>query len=172
MNSNVHILNTTTADLPFIYTLFDQSIEYQEKKGFPVWRGYDKNTLVNDAKNNNQYKVLLNNQIAMAFSVCYTDPIIWREMENGTSLYLHRIVVNPTFKGQKLFGELLRWAAEHARAKNLTTIRMDTWDNNPSLIEYYKTFGFSFIERYTTPDTPGLPMHNRKLPIVLLEKIV
>jgi hypothetical protein len=46
---------------------------------------------------------------------------------------------------------------------------MDTWANNPTLIEYYKTFGFNVIENYTTPDSIGLPVHNRNLALTLLE---
>lgn len=172
MKSETQVLHTTHDDLPFIYNLFDQSIMYQEKKGYPVWRGYDKQVLVNDVNSGNQYKVVIDNQIAIAFSVCYTDKIIWRDMENGSAVYLHRIVVNPAFKGQKLFGQILAWVRGHAEEKGLTTIRMDTWDNNPSLIGYYETFGFRFIERYTTPDSEELPVHNRKLRIVLLEMVL
>jgi len=169
MTTELQIENTVPADLEFIYNLFDHSIAYQEKKGAPVWRGYDKGALVKDIKEGNQYKIVIQSEIAIVFSVCYSDAVIWREMENGTSIYLHRIVVNPAFKGQKLFGKILAWTVEHARQKGLATVRMDTWDNNPSLIDYYKSFGFTFIGRYVTPDSLELPAHNRKLPIVLLE---
>ncbi len=40
---------------------------------------------------------------------------------------------------------------------------------NPTLIEYYKTFGFNIIENYTTPDSVELPVHNRNLALTLLE---
>ena len=46
---------------------------------------------------------------------------------------------------------------------------MDTWANNSTLIEYYKTFGFNVIENYTTPDSIELPVHNRNLALTLLE---
>ena len=169
MTNKFEVVNTTLDDLEFIYKLFDQSIEYQESKGFPAWRGYDKETLISDVKKGEQYKIVIDAQIAIAFSVCYSDAIIWREMEKGSSIYLHRIVVNSAFKGQKLFGKIMEWSLDHARRKKLSSLRMDTWDNNPSLIDYYKSFGFTFIESYVTPDSPELPVHNRKLPIVLLE---
>jgi len=170
MNEAFEVLNTTLADLEFIYSLFDQSINYQENKGAPVWRGYDKGVLVKDVNEGNQYKIVSGDEIAIAFSVCYTDAVIWREMEDGSAIYLHRIVVNPDFKGQRLFGKILDWAENRARQMGLRCIRMDTWDNNPSLINYYRGFGFSFIGRYITPDSEALPVHNRNLPIVLLEK--
>ena len=103
------------------------------------------------------------------FSVGYADKIIWRHFDKGDSIYLHRIVVNPEFKGQKLFGKILDWAIDHCKQKELTSIRMDTWAANPTIIEYYKTFGFTIIENYTTPDSTELPVHNRNLELTLME---
>jgi ribosomal protein S18 acetylase RimI-like enzyme len=90
-------------------------------------------------------------------------------MDDGKAIYLHRIVVNPTFKGRKLFGAILDWAIAHSKQKGLRCIRMDTWAANPTIIEYYKSFGFVFMENYTTPDSEELPVHNRKLALTLLE---
>lgn len=169
MIKNYKIENTSLTDLEFINTLFDDSIRYQQEKGFPSWKGFDKNALVNDVKNKNQYKVILDSQIRIVFSVCYTDKIIWRHREIGDAVYLHRIVVNPAFKGQKLFAIILDWTFEHAKQKGLNFIRMDTWGNNPLLIHYYKSFGFRFIENFTTPDSLELPSHNRNLTLARLE---
>lgn len=163
------IENTTPADLDFIFSLFDDSIVYQKKNGYISWEGYDKQALIRDVENKNQYKVIMNNTIAMAFSVCYSDKIIWREREKGDAVYLHRIVVNPQFKGQRLFGHVLTWTKEHARLKGLKFVRMDTWAVNSTIIDYYKTFGFTFLENFTTPDSAELPVHNRRLQIALLE---
>jgi len=169
MTGQNKIENTTLSDLEFIYELFDHSVKYQERNGYPVWRGYDKGALVKDVENENQYKIIIESQIAIVFSVCYADKIIWREKEQEDSIYLHRIVVNPAFKGQKLFGQILAWAIEHSKLKGLDFIRMDTWADNPTIIDYYKSFGFTFMGNYTTPDSLALPAHNRKLPLALLE---
>jgi ribosomal protein S18 acetylase RimI-like enzyme len=169
MTDVAEIRNTDMADLPLIIGLFNHSIEYQETKGFPVWRNYDKNAIINDIENGNHYKIVIGSVPAMVFSVCYADPVIWRHMETGNVVYLHRIVVNPVFKGRKLFGRILTWALEHARQKGLAYVRMDTWAANPNIIDYYKGFGFRFVENYTTPDIDALPVHNRKLALALLE---
>ena len=115
------------------------------------------------------YKVVVDSTIAIVFSVRYADKIIWRDLDTGSSMYLHRIVVNPAYKGQRLFGKILDWAIEHSKQKGLSNIRMDTWAANPTIIEYYKSFGFKFIENFTTPDSEELPAHNRNLALTLLE---
>lgn len=163
------VIHTALSDLEQIFELFEHSINYQEKKGYPVWRNYDKNAIIKDIEDKNQYKVIVNDTTAIVFSVRYTDKIIWRDLDQGNSIYLHRIVVNPELKGQKLFEEILKWAIEHSKQKGLTSIRMDTWAVNPTIINYYKSFGFVFIENYTTPDTEELPIHNRNLALTLLE---
>jgi len=86
MNRTSNIENTTAVDLSTVYQLFDLSIIYQEKKGYPVWKNYDKATLINDVNNKNQYKIIIDDQIAMIYSVCYSDKIIWRQMEKGDAI--------------------------------------------------------------------------------------
>jgi predicted GNAT family N-acyltransferase len=169
MTGHDEVINTEPKDLDLIFGLFEHSIKYQEKHGYPSWKNYDKNAIISDIENKNQYKVMVNSTMAIVFSVCYSDRIIWRERENGDSIYLHRIVVNPEFKGQRLFGKILDWSIVHCRQRGLKNIRMDTWAANPAIVNYYKSFGFSFVENYTTPDTPELPVHNRSLALSLLE---
>ena len=169
MDTQYKIINTEKNDLPLIFEFFEYSINYQEKHGYPVWRHYDKNVVVKDVENKNQYKIMVDSTMAMVFSVRYTDKLIWRELDRGDAIYLHRIVVNPEFKGRKLFGLILEWAIDHVKQKGLSFIRMDTWAANPTIINYYKTFGFQIIETFTTPDSPELPVHNRKLSLTLLE---
>jgi ribosomal protein S18 acetylase RimI-like enzyme len=156
-------------DLNDIYKLFDRSIIYQEKNGYPVWKNYDKNAIVRDIQNKNHYKIIIDTVPAIVFSACYTDKLLWRDRDQQNAIYLHRIVVNPDCKGQQLFGKILEWAIVHARQKELRYIRMDTWAANPTLINYYEKFGFTFIENFITPDSEELPVHNRNLALALLE---
>lgn len=164
-----HIINTEKKDLDFIYSLFDEAISYQIRKGYPVWAGYDKEVLKQEIENKQQYKIVSDNTIACIFSICYSDEIIWREREKGESLYLHRIAVNPVYKGQKHFGKILSWCVNYAIKRALLNIRMDTWADNPDLVNYYKSFGFRIVGRLTTPDSKKLPIPQRNNKVVLLE---
>lgn len=155
--------------MEFICHLFEEAILYQKRKGFPVWNGYDKEVLLTDIEKKSQFKIIKNNAIVCVFSICMSDPIIWREKENGDAIYLHRIVVNPQNKGQKQFVKILHWAIDFAQNNDLRYIRMDTWGDNPSIINYYQSFGFKFIENFTTPSTSNLPIQHRNLYLALLE---
>ena len=169
MIDNYSIVNTTLGDLKFIYWMFEEAIIYIKKNNYVGWTTYDKNYIKQDIDNKLQYKIVENNTIVCVFSVCFADPLIWREKDNGTSIYLHRITVNPKYKGQNQFAKVLNWAVKYVKKNQLDSIRMDTWANNPTILKYYKSYGFHHLENYTTPDVTALPMQHRNLKVALLE---
>lgn len=164
-----NILNTSKEDLPFIYSLYEEAIAYIKKNNYVGWTTYDKDFIKNDIENNLQFKIVQDDHILCLFSICFSDKLIWRKKEKGNAVYLHRIVVNPIFKGHKQFDKVLHWVYEFATKTGLKYIRMDTWADNPNIISYYKSFGFRHIEDYTTPNTPKLPKQHRNLKVALLE---
>lgn len=163
------IVNTTKDDLNTICWLFEQAMNLQGKNGYKVWDRIDKNALEKDIENGLQYKIIRGKDMLCIFSIQYSDLFIWREKDNNDAIYLHRAVVNPNFKGQNQFEKILNWTIQLARKKNLKYVRMDTWADNAKLIDYYKLFGFKFIENYKTTDSPSLPIQNRNLNVALLE---
>ena len=169
---NIKIVNTTKEDLDKILWLFEQAMDLQGKNGYKVWSGIDKTALEKDIETRLQYKIASGNDIVCIFSIQYNDPLIWRKRDRNDAIYLHRIVVNPNFKGQRQFEKVLNWAKQFARQQNLKFVRMDTWADNEKIIDYYKSFGFEFIEYYKTPDASELPIQNRNLHVALLEMVI
>jgi ribosomal protein S18 acetylase RimI-like enzyme len=166
---DIQIINTTKDDLNTISWLFEQAMELQGKNGYKVWEGIDKIALQKDIDERLQYKIVKGEDILCIFSVQHNDPFIWRDRDQDGAIYLHRIVVNPHFKGQKQFQKVLNWAEQFARQNNVRFVRMDTWADNLKIIDYYKSFGFEFIENYRTPNASELPIQNRNLTVALLE---
>jgi dihydrofolate reductase/ribosomal protein S18 acetylase RimI-like enzyme len=166
---NYKILNTTKEDLDEVLWLFKQAMTLRGKNGYKVWSDIDKIALEKDIANGLQYKIVSGNDILCIFSIQHNDPFIWRDRDQSDAIYLHRIVVNPNFKGQRQFEKVLDWATDFARQRNLKFIRMDTWADNEKIIDYYKSFGFQFIEYYKTPNANELPIQNRNLHVALLE---
>src|SRR5258705_11905351 len=93
------VKNTEIEDLDLIFELFEQSILYQEQKGYPVWKNYDRNAIIRDVVNKQHYKIVIDFVTAIVFSVCYSDKVIWRNRDKGDSVYFHQIVVIPQCNG-------------------------------------------------------------------------
>lgn len=165
----IRISNTTTNDWEEVTKLFKYALSLQGKDGYRVWDSIDEAALLSDIKNKYQYKIVQNDEIICIFSIQYQDPVIWRDRENNDSIYLHRIVTNAKYKGQKCFAKVLNWAKDHALRDNRNFVRMDTWADNPRIIDYYKSFGFQYIEHFTTGDDLSLPKQHRNVELVLME---
>ncbi len=166
---NFLITNTSIGDLPVIYSLFEDAMLFQKENNYIGWNSYDKEFIKSDVRNGLLFKLINGNNIVCIFSICYRDALIWREKEKGDAIYLHRIILNQKFKGEKVFQKVLAWTIQLAREKKLSFIRMDTWAENEKIIGYYKSYGFTFIENYTTPATVNLPVQHRNLKVALLE---
>ncbi|WP_299671347.1 N-acetyltransferase [uncultured Polaribacter sp.] len=167
-----HIKQTLIEDLDTISWMYKKAIEYQKRNNYFGWEAIDINHLKNEIIEGKHYKIIEDSNILCAFGIMFSDPLIWREKEKGTSLYLHRVVVNPNFKGQNQFNKVLNWAIDYSISRNLNSIRIDTWTKNKAIIEFYKKFNFNVIEEYKTSDTIDLPIQHRNLDITLMEYIV
>lgn len=159
----------TERDLPSIYQLFEEAIRFQQAHHYVGWKSFDKHFIQADVRQKLLWKISKENSIACIFSICLQDPLIWREMEKGDALYLHRVVLNRQFSGEKLFARVLAWARQYAAEHALKYIRMDTWAANEKIIQYYQGYGFRFVENYKTADTDDLPLQHRNLEVALLE---
>ncbi len=100
---DIKIINTTKGDLNTVLWLFEQAMELQGKNGYKVWEGIDKIALQKDINEGLQYKIVKGNDILCIFSIQHNDPFIWRDRDQNDAIYLHRIVVNPNFKGKSNF---------------------------------------------------------------------
>lgn len=156
-------------DLPVICQLFEEAIGFQKANHYLGWNTYDEAYIKTDFQNKSLFKIIKETHIIGIFSICLTDPLIWREMERGDAMYLHRIILNRRFAGEKIFQRILGWAIQSCNRNGLRNIRMDTWAGNEKLINYYRSYGFKFIENYTTPDNENLPLQHRNLNVALLE---
>ncbi len=98
--------------------------------------------------------------ISCILSVMYNDPVIWGEEKNkDAAVYLHRIAINPTYKGRKMMGIIKDWAMQHARKNHKKFVRMDTWGNNTNLRNYYIDCGFKYIGQQYLTKIEGQPEH-------------
>ena len=112
---NIQIKNTSKDDLDTVLWLFEQAMGLQGQNGYKVWKGIDKIALEKDIKEGLQYKIVKDEDILCIFSIQHIDPLIWRDRNQNDAIYLHRIVVNPNFKGQKQFQKVLNWVLSRLR---------------------------------------------------------
>lgn len=143
-----------------IFELYKIGTEYQKVKcPANVWPEFEKELVLTEISEKRQWKIMIGSEIACIWVTAFSDPQIWEEKNIDPSVYIHRIVTNPKFKGQKFVEKIVEWASGYASENQKQFIRMDTCGNNISLINYYKTCGFNFLGIHKLKNPDGLPAH-------------
>lgn len=166
------ITNTVAGDLDVLEELFRQAIQYQQTKTANSWHGMNRPLIEQEIRERMHWKIVEADQIACFFSVLYSDRLIWDEKDADPSIYLHRIVTNPSFRGKGYVKHILAWAEEFGRANGKQYVRLDTGRDNRRLNDYYRECGFVFcgIKQFDDENNPAIPRHYLGSGLSLFEK--
>lgn len=155
----MQIETSTAADIDTIFSLYDAGTLYQKKVAEKYWQGFKRSLIEHEVRENRQWKITVDGEIACVFAIAFSDPLIWQEKNNDPALYLHRIATNPLFYGNSYVKHIVTWAKEYARHHEKYFIRMDTGSGNEKLNNYYISCGFTYLGITTLGETNDLPDH-------------
>ena len=78
-----------------------------------------------------------------------------RLWQRGDELYVHKLAVARRHGGLGIGAEILRWAQGLAAQRGKRRLRLDTWDGNRKMREYYERQGFRHVrDQFFAPDSP------------------
>lgn len=163
------ILNSATEDIDTIFTLYDGAIKFQQQVFGKHWLVFERSQIEAEIRELRHWKIVVDDQIACIFTITYSDPLIWKEKDNDSSIYIHRIVTNPLFRGNAYVREIVAWAKLYVKDIGKRFIRMDTWGDNQKLIEYYLSCGFEYLGISIPEKTDKLPKHYEGVSLGLFE---
>ncbi len=163
------IVNCILSDMPLLQHFYDVAREYQQAKSLRHWKAFDPVLLQKEIEEKRHWKITEGDTIACIFMTAYDDPYIWGERNKDPSVYIHRIVTHPDWRGKNYTGKIIDWARAHGKIHNKKFIRMDTWGDNPKLIDYYINCGFTYLETLSPETTANLPAHYSCISLALFE---
>ena len=165
------ITNSAPEDLDVIQQLFDEAIRYQRTRSANAWHGMNRELIENEIRERMHWKIVEEEQIACLFSATYQDRLVWDERDLEPSIYLHRIVTNPAFRGRGYVRHIIAWAEDFGRALGKQYIRLDTNRDNERLNAYYRECGFVYCgTKQFDGSEPGVPLHYLGTGLSLYEK--
>jgi len=172
-------LPTTEEDLALIAGLYQEAIAFQRSRSAThYWRGMDRDLLIREIGQQLHWKIVEDSgraeggEIACFFSIALQDPLVWDHRDADPSVYLHRIVTNPLFRGKGYVKHIMDWAEGYGRDHGKEYIRLDTAADNPKLNAYYRECGFTCCgeKRFSEDLIPGIPEHYRGNALSLFER--
>lgn len=164
------IANNTIQDIDQIFALYDAAVEFQKTKFDKHWQNFDRAMIETEIAEHRHFKIILEEQTACIFSLSFDDAIIWGDDDhNRSSVYIHRIVTNPAFRGRRFLTYIKNWALNYASVHNKNRVRMDTWGDNKKLIDYYIESGFTYVGLKQMEKADNLPKHYEGVSLSLFE---
>ncbi|WP_316837747.1 GNAT family N-acetyltransferase [Pedobacter nutrimenti] len=155
----MEIQNSVNKDIQEIFRLYKIATDFQKSKFIVHWPEFELNLVQTEINENRQWKILIDGKIACVWATTFNDPQIWEERNDDPAVYIHRIAVNPEFRGQNLVQQIAEWAKLYALSNEKRFVRMDTVGENTGLINYYTKCGFDFLGLLKLQNTEGLPAH-------------
>ena len=165
----MQVINSTKADINTIFEFYDMAIAHQKKVFNKHWQGFSLELVTQEVAENRQCKILVDGEVACIFAVTFNDPQIWEEKDQQPSIYIHRIVTHPNFRGYGFVNRIIDWAKDYAKANAIEYIRMDTWADNEKLLTYYTGCGFAHVGSIQIAPNSGLPKHYEGISLNLFE---
>jgi len=164
----MHIENSTEKDIPEIFRLYKLATALQKEK-FPEnqWPEFDRQLIETEVAEKRQFKIIIDGKVACVWAITYSDPEIWKQDDGVSSIYIHRIAVNPDFRGNNYVKLIVEWAKNFAQDKKF--IRMDTCGENLKLIQHYQNCGFEFLGIQKLQQAVNLPAHYQNADVCYFE---
>lgn len=165
----MQIINSTKDDIESILGLYDAAVAFQKTKFNRHWQRFDRHLIEKEVSENRQYKIMVDDIIVCIFAVTFNDVLIWGNLAQAPSVYIHRIVTNPLFRGNNYVKNIIEWAIRFGSKNKLQFVRMDTWGDNQKLIDYYTNCGFTFLGLTDVLSGENMPKHYQGIRLGLFE---
>lgn len=165
----MNIQNSTIEDIDEIFRLYNLASSHQRSLNMVTWPEFERSLIETEIKENRQWKLLIDDEVACVWAITFSDPEIWEDKNSDSSIYIHRIATNPDFRGNNLVNQLTEWSKKYAAEIGKRFIRLDTVGENKKLISIYKNAGFDFLGLFKLENTESLPAHYLNATVSLFE---
>lgn len=149
-NQNITVRRASFEDAPTILNLWQGSARWLLNKGIKQWDPEEftlEHVFAFMNNGSHVYVAVVNDIPVGTYVITWSDPVIWKELDNNESGYIHRFAVNREFPGNHIGKYLLETAEQQIRAMGKTYIRLDCMADNSRLNQYYRDNGYEFIRR-------------------------
>ncbi len=158
-------------DLELSCQFFEAAIEYQKGKGGPSYKFVDQQIFEDDIRAKRQYKIInKEGKTAFFFSLWEKDEHIWLDSKHDEAIYLHRLLVNPSYRSQGFFQAALNWIEVYAYSKGKSYLRLDTWADAIGLGNLYIRNGFKKVGEYHVPEESEAAKNSQGNHVALFER--
>lgn len=155
------ILPAHAEDLNTLFPIYQTAVRTIGALGIDQWQnGYPtREILLSDVENGELFRIEIDGQTAGGFALLlHRDPTYdqiegaWKTGDRGAYAAVHRVTVDPAFRGRDIPRAIYAFAEERARACLLCSLRIDTHEGNVVMRRSLEKCGFLHVGVIHLPD--------------------
>jgi predicted N-acetyltransferase YhbS len=135
--------HATAHDIDTVLSLIRDLSNWLKTKSIRQWSAaFPREILEGEVANGELFVVRENEELIASVALTRKAGELWAN-EEGTALYLSRLIVNRKFSGNDLGQKVMSLAETEARHQGLSLLRLVTDSKNSFLQSYYEKLGYS-----------------------------
>jgi GNAT superfamily N-acetyltransferase len=143
---NIVIRQAGVAEVHTVSEILIEAASWLEKQGIPLWNVHElsEEHLHEDVASGFYILAEANGNPAGTLKYIMADPIIWPDVRDGESAFVHRVAVRREYAGGTVSTAMLKWAVNRTRALGRRFLRLDCEISRDKLRNIYEGFGFQY----------------------------
>ncbi|MEG1475413.1 MAG: GNAT family N-acetyltransferase [Longicatena sp.] len=144
---DLFIRQATKEDIPFIEKMYEARVKYNDAHDIHQWyidevrwSAFSKTYEISD-----YYVGIYKKTIVCGFFIVDVDALYWPDKKQGEALYLHKICVDPKYKGRGFADCLIAFFKNKGCYENYPMVRLDVRERKSALRSMYERNGFTLV---------------------------
>lgn len=143
-------------DLDAVMSLLHEARKWQRRRGVDEWRAFDPNRVAADIAEGRVFVARSGAAVLGTVTLLESDALVWGT-DPRRAIYVHKLASSRRADGRGVGAIMLQWVQGFARRGGMDCVRLDTWDENPRMREYYERQGFRHVRDEFFPQDSPLP---------------
>lgn len=159
------IRKATYSDIDSILNITKLCAKHMISNGIFQWNEYypNKNAFKNDIDRNELFvleidKTVIGSIVISTFMDDEYAPIKWLT-PNKNNTYIHRLAINPNYQGKGYAQQLMDYAEKWTKENNFSSVRLDTFSQNPRNQKFYELRGYKRLGNIYFPKQSEHPFY-------------
>jgi len=148
MSDGITVKQAAAADIPIIEDILLDALNWLDRTGKQMWIksqitwGY-----LSTRFSIHDFSIAFMNDIPVGcMALVDADPVYWRNIQKGESLFIHQLAVKRVGAGQGVSTALIDYAKTQATLRGMGAVRLDCNQSRKKLRELYEREGFVCVE--------------------------
>lgn len=161
----VNDFKVLSGDIDATINIMKEVTNWGQSVGLKVWKDEDitKEKLMLNTNEGDFYIGQVSDDNACCMILQWNDTIFWPKAKDNEAGYIHKLCVRRKYSGIGLSKEMVQFAIEECKKRNLKYLRLDTGWHKMKLRNLYESLGFELVGKTVLDDRGEFALFEMKI---------